>query len=105
MRIKNLALFFHSLKYFGYLFPSSIKDVERFEELYGDTEIDIPEHIQSPETIIIEDASSIDFELSYDIAAFSADNTSHFEIPNDLDDEEDERDNSSIEKSDEPTDK
>lgn len=32
----------NSLNYFGYIFPETTTDVERFEELYGDTEIETP---------------------------------------------------------------
>ncbi len=44
------ALFF-ALKRNGYLFPETLDDVEKFEELFGDTAIDMPEHLRTYEDL------------------------------------------------------
>jgi hypothetical protein len=83
-----------TLRYYGYLFPESSEDVERFEALYGDTEIEMPEHLESIEKIISENKPELNFELSYDMAAFSSNHQNDFEIPDDIDlnDKEEEAD-------------
>ena len=68
---------FHSLKRYGYLFPETINDVDKFEELYGDTQIDIPEHLELEES----SESLLDFDYSNNRAAFSNEKFSHFELP------------------------
>lgn len=75
---------FHSLKYFGYLFPENIDDVDKFEELYGDTQIDVPEHLELEESHNSNAESILDFDFSNRIAAFSSKKISNFEIPKDL---------------------
>lgn len=72
---------FQSLKHYGYLFPESIKDVDRFEELYGDTEIEIPEHLQSLDALNTNKELPLDFGLAYNVAALSADEPNPFEKP------------------------
>lgn len=81
-----------SLKYYGNLFPDSIADVERFQSLYGDTEIDIPEHLNSLEKIQAKSSDEIDFDLTYNIAAFSSTDNSDISFLDNLDLDEEEND-------------
>jgi hypothetical protein len=61
---------FRSLKSYGYIFPASIKDVEKFEELYGNTDINAPSHFKFPEETKIEDIIGVDFNTFQNIAAY-----------------------------------
>ena len=76
-----------SLRYYGYLFPESLEDVERFEMLYGDTEIEVPEHLDSLEKIKPNDEFQPGFNFSNNIAAFSANNQHDFDLFDELGDE------------------
>ncbi|RLD66388.1 MAG: hypothetical protein DRI84_04895 [Bacteroidetes bacterium] len=89
---------FNSLKHFGYLFPESIKDVDRFEELHGDTEIDIPDHLQSPDILNSADEFSLEFGLSLKVAAFSDTASKRFELPEDDDLGENDKENENQDK-------
>lgn len=77
---------YYALKSYGYLFPETIKEVERFEKLYGDTEITIPSDIELPKIIKKlnnQSLEDVDFNLSMNKAAFSSNNDS-FNLPGDL---------------------
>lgn len=76
---------FHTLKFYGYLFPDNAKDVDNFEELYGDTEIDIPEHLQSLEMRNHEENLHLDLDFTNNVAAFSPNDPNSFELPIDTD--------------------
>jgi hypothetical protein len=80
--VKQLS---QSLKYYGYLFPESSADVERFEAIYGDTEIEIPGHLESLEKILSNDEKVINFDLTNNLAAFTSKDKNTFEIPDDID--------------------
>ena len=85
---------FHSLQYYGYLFPNNEKDIKRFDELYGDTEIDFPDHLKSLDMHNSDEEFSLDYDFSFEMAAFSADESNHFELPEDFDlNENDENEN------------
>jgi hypothetical protein len=61
-------ILFNSFKSYGYLFPKTIEDVERFEELYGTTEIQTPDFKKSiPNEFNLE---NIDFNFESSLAAF-----------------------------------
>ena len=62
---------FRALKSFGYLFPDSIRGVERFEELYGNTDVDFPEHLQSPDSFTNNQDVSFGLDFSIRMAALS----------------------------------
>lgn len=79
---------FNSLKYYGFLFPENVEDVDRFEELYGDTDVDIPEHLQSLESLQLNENNPLDFDFSNNMAAFSTNEPNQFTLPLDLDKEE-----------------
>lgn len=65
--------FFQALKRNGYLFPKSLEDVKKFEELYGDTEIDMPEHLQTYDDLISSKQGENVFpNLNLGIAAFTS---------------------------------
>ncbi len=83
---------FYSLKRFGYLFPENEKDVEGFEHLYGDTDIDIPEHLQNMETINIEEEIPLDFDVNYKMAAFSNGNLDQFDFPENSEEDDSDKD-------------
>jgi len=94
-----------SLRYYGYLFPGNSKEIERFETLYGDTEIDMPEHFQSLEKLSPEKEIPLDFDLSYNVAAFSANDQNRYELPDNLELNENDEDEDSQNDKDKPTDK
>lgn len=76
---------FHALKQNGYLFPKTLEDVEKFEELYGDTEIEMPEHLQSYQDLQKknnEEDSLI--SLNLDIAAFTSEPETGFTLSKNL---------------------
>lgn len=68
---------FKSLRSYGYLFPVTREDVDRFEELYGDTDIESPEIDEIIDTTLLglkesnQDVFMLDAE--FNIAAFSSD--------------------------------
>lgn len=43
---------FISLKYYGYLFPSTDKEVENFEKIHGQTDIAIPTSLNDAEKLL-----------------------------------------------------
>ena len=60
---------FIALKAYGYLFPSSVKDVENFDVLYGKTEIDVPQDLFSKSEVYLNQMNAnedkdIDFSLN-----------------------------------------
>jgi len=71
---------FFSLKSYGYLFPENTKEVERFEDLYGNTEIDVPMEFEPvlPDNVLI---SNADFTKGLGVAAFSTMNNNSFKKP------------------------
>ena len=62
-------------KKYGYLFPTTEEEVERFERLHGNTDIEMPEKFQSSDLIIskLKAGSGIssenEIEKSYSMAA------------------------------------
>lgn len=72
---------YNSLKEYGYLFPKTEKDVEKFEELYGNTKIETPV-IKLPINNKNTELSSENF--NFQMAAYSSVNKSGFNIPEDL---------------------
>lgn len=65
---------FCSLKSYGYLFPRNENDIERFENLYGDTEIEVPEHLRNSILPNNDPNLNFDFEVNYNVAAFTNEN-------------------------------
>ena len=64
---------FYALKANGYLFPATLDDVEKFEELYGNTEIDMPEDLQSYEDLVKRKGEDGNLpSLNLEIAAFTS---------------------------------
>ena len=63
------------LKRYGYLFPTTEEEVERFEKLHGSTDIEMPEKFKSPDNIISSlksgsgKSSEEEIEKSYSMAA------------------------------------
>lgn len=79
--------FYKALKSYGYLLPNNSVDVERFEELYGSTEIDTPPLIELPKpksTGSISLLSEMNFDLSLSVAAFTSNENESFNLPDDL---------------------
>ncbi len=74
---------FNSLKSYGYLFPENTQDVVKFEELYGNTDIEIPSNIKLPSHEDILKLKGVDFEVPMDIAAFISDEDT---LPEDMPD-------------------
>lgn len=72
---------FNSLKEYGYVLPKTEKDVEKFEKLYGNTEIETPV-VKLPITNKNIDFSSENF--NFQMAAYSSSNKTGFIIPKDL---------------------
>lgn len=72
---------FNSLKEYGYVFPKTEKDVEKFEKLYGNTEIETPV-VKLPISNDDSDFSSGNF--NFQMAAYSSSDKSGFIIPKDL---------------------
>jgi membrane carboxypeptidase/penicillin-binding protein len=62
-------------KRYGYLFPTTEEEVERFERLHGTTDIEMPEKFKSSETIVSElkagsgHSTENEIEKSYSMAA------------------------------------
>jgi len=88
---KNDQLFEHefykALNFYGYLLPNNSNDIERFEELYGKTEIDTPSLIELPKTKSeksIPLLGEMNFDLSLGVAAFTSNENDSFHIPDDL---------------------
>jgi hypothetical protein len=81
----NFAItLFDSLKTNGYIFPKTNKDVERFEELYGNTDIETPSfNIPSDKDL---DSNSTDLNFNFSMAAFSSKKDSNFKLPDNFDD-------------------
>lgn len=77
---------FNSLAFYGYLFPKSIKEVDRFEELYGNTEIDTPAIIELPTNKVLpnfQENKNIEMDLSLNKAAFRSKRNDSFDLPED----------------------
>lgn len=79
---------FYSLKRYGYLFPENKQDIEKLEELYGDTEIEIPAHLQNLNVPKADEELPSDFDVDYRVAAFSSKEPGSFELPEDEEDPE-----------------
>jgi hypothetical protein len=88
---KFVKQLFQSLKYYGYLFPQSSADVERFEVIYGATEIEIPEYLDSFEKILSNNEQVLKIDLTNSIAAFSSKEKKTFKIPDDIELNDDEQ--------------
>jgi hypothetical protein len=71
---------FLSLKSYGYLFPETPKEVERYEELYGTTEIDVPLDFE-PRLPADLSYPNLDLTGVFTIAAFSSGNKSSIKLP------------------------
>jgi len=81
---------FHSLKYHGYLLPDNFADIQRLDEFYGDTEIEVPENLQ-PLDLLQSDSTKkfvLDLDFSSKIAAFSPKDLDQFGLNEDLNSEE-----------------
>jgi uncharacterized protein YwgA len=71
---------FEALKTNGHLFPNTIKDVEKLEELYGDTEIEMPSHLATFDDLLnSHDRAEFEPNLSLGIAAFTSEPEIHFQ--------------------------
>ena len=68
-----------NLIYYGYLFPGNSKSVERFEAIYGDTDIDMPDHLANLDYIEFNKTFETDFDLTLDKAAFSSNDHAEFD--------------------------
>jgi hypothetical protein len=78
---------YQSLKSYGYLFPENIRDVEKFETLYGNTEIETPDTIDlSKEKDFpgLQVLRNIDFGFPANIAAFTSNEDESFNMPGNL---------------------
>lgn len=72
---------FSSLKEYGYVFPKTDKDVEKFEALYGNTEIETPlVQLPSNKTDLNFPSENFDFKM----AAYSPTGKSSFSFPEDV---------------------
>ena len=64
---------YQALKTYGFIFPTSVDDVDRFEALYGKTEIDLPVSIKASDRLFNSqekaDDAIIDFNSPMSIAA------------------------------------
>lgn len=70
---------FEALKANGHLFPNTIRNVENLEELYGDTEIEMPSHLDTYDDLLTSnDREEFKPTLSLDIAAFTSEPEIHF---------------------------
>ncbi|MBL7889726.1 MAG: hypothetical protein JNL24_09240 [Bacteroidia bacterium] len=64
-------------KKYGYLFPTTEEEVERFEKLHGSTDIQMPEKFKTPDAIIAAikggsgDTQEAELEKTYAMAARS----------------------------------
>jgi hypothetical protein len=64
---------YQALKTYGFILPASVNDVDRFEALYGKTEIDLPVSIKASDRLFNseekDDDSIIDFKSPLNMAA------------------------------------
>ena len=81
-----------ALKSYGLLFPSSVKGVDRFEELYGQTEIELPERLNSSSNMLRKQSAkligNVDFKKTIRQAALVSKNKSSIGLSSFLTDEE-----------------
>lgn len=82
IEMDNFAInLFNSLKEYGYVLPKTEADVEKFEALYGNTEIETPV-VKLPNSNGDVDNTSLSFDFK--MAAYSASTKSGFILPEDL---------------------
>ena len=82
----NFAIeLFYAFKANCYIFPKTDKDVECFEELYGNTEIETPSFTIPSDRGLDTNSSALNF--NFKMAAFSSKKGSSFKMPDNLDNE------------------
>jgi hypothetical protein len=73
---------FWSLKSYGHLFPENKNEVERFEELYGNTPVDIPDNVETRMDMIMSTDDNFESEIEFKIAAFIPSSDDSFNLNN-----------------------
>jgi len=60
---------FYSLKYYGYLFPTSVNEINKFEEHFGKTEVNIPDNLKNFNNILDlrNHTDHNDFDINFDV--------------------------------------
>ena len=71
---------FNALKSYGYLFPKDTKDVDNFENLYGNTEIETPPFVEQSKRNENLEIKNTDFNLR--LAAFAPKSNNSISLPN-----------------------